>query len=284
MPYPFPGYDMHPDKAWSNACDGDYMNTIFAQAWLKGQYDVIVNQTLILKPDSVFEYTCFTDFLDNTEENIAPLFSESQLLKELYVDIGTTRGPRIIRVGFAREIGSMAEVIAQAIRPALAEYIAGNFWHTYLGGTSGLDMCASMTSVWHEAKCVNFHPDHYGTDTDETFYEIEDFVNIDPRQHPDGLACDITAVSELLIQTTYNPDFSYVRQDLPVPPQSLADSYVELREHNNCSMPPVPVGITFRHRDPRNQPVREIGYEDVEEYVCPQQGCHYAERGGSCEP
>lgn len=60
-----------------SACDADFMNQIYSRAWLESQRDVIKSRILIRKPDSVMEYSCFSQFSDIAGERIAPIFSES---------------------------------------------------------------------------------------------------------------------------------------------------------------------------------------------------------------
>ncbi len=59
-------------------CDADFMNQIYARAWLEGQRDVIKSEVLIRKPDSILEYTCFNQFNDLAVTRAAPLFSETE--------------------------------------------------------------------------------------------------------------------------------------------------------------------------------------------------------------
>ncbi len=283
MQNPAPGLDSNPDKAWSAACDGDYMNTIFNKSWLSGQYDTLINQTLILKPDSVFEYTCFITQVDNFSANIAPIFSETLELEEMIVNIGTTRGPRLIVVGYAQEPGVMADALFFTVVLSLLEYIELNFWHSSLGGTGPeipLDACDAMAQVWQVAKCTNNLPPHY---YNASYYGIEDFIEFDPRIHPEPLICDDTFVSQEMIDATNNVDFAYALYDEPIPPGF--ESYLELTDFFDCASPPIPVGLDYEYMEPVPGPSGvAIGTEAIPlvEYVCPNQGCHYEE--GACVP
>lgn len=58
-------------------CDADFMNQIYARAWLEGQREMIKAEVLIRKPDSILEYTCFNQFVDLAVTRAAPLFSET---------------------------------------------------------------------------------------------------------------------------------------------------------------------------------------------------------------
>ncbi len=278
------GYD-------SQACDADYMNTILTQSWLAGQYDTLLNQTLIVKPDSVFEYTCFHQFLGYTADAIAPLFSESQHWEEFEVDIGTLRGSRMITTGFAREEGSMANALTEAIIPSLSQYLQGNFPHTYLGGTADIDgeapfiggasyTCDHMAFVWHIAKCTNFHPPWLPEMGLGNLYEIENFVDFDPRLYPQE--CNNSQVTQELINISNNEELAFYTIDIPVP--EGYDSYQVLRD-TSCTSPPIPTGITYDRENPVVENGLVVATERFvfQEYVCPNQGCHYNPDSGACE-
>jgi hypothetical protein len=270
----------------SKACDKDYWNVLKAKSWLMGQYDTLVNQTLIVKPDSVFEYTCFHQFLGYTSEVIAPIFSESQEFKDIYIDIGTTRGPRIIHTGFAQPIGSMAESLSKSILEPLVIYLENNFYHTLLGGTSSIDApepvmgganytCSVMAQVWHVAKCTNALPPWLpNTGIDENFYEIEDFVGFDPREYP--RSCDNSQVFQKTIDLSNNEGPEKSTVDKPVP--GTSGSYAKLKEHpSKCVTEPIPVGLDYTTEVPVISGEKVIGREsrNYSEHVCPNQGCHY---------
>ncbi len=135
FPNPVPGYGQNPDKAWTESCDGDYMSTMFGRSYLEAQREILVNQTVIRKSDSVLEYTCFNTYADAVALSAAPIFSESLRWALIIVNIGTTRGPRFVTTGFFRPPGSMAAALGAAMIDPLILYLEDNFWHTYLGGT-----------------------------------------------------------------------------------------------------------------------------------------------------
>ncbi len=274
----------------SEACDEDYLNVLRSQAWLAGQYDILMNQSLILKPDSVFEYTCFHQFLGYTSDVIAPIFSESQEFEEINIDIGTVRGSRIINTGFARDEGSMADSLTSAVIDPLTTYLENNFGHTFLGGTSAMDgatpaiggasyTCEAMALVWQIAKCTNFHPPWLPEMGRGNLYEIEDFVGYDPRLYPEE--CDNSQVFQEFIDISNNEDLDYHTVDEPVP--EGFGSYVELREPP-CTSPPIPVGLTYTREDPVIVHDLVVDTETIEfqEHVCPNQGCHYDPEAGAC--
>jgi hypothetical protein len=274
----------------SDACDEDYINLLKTQAWLAGQYEILVNQTTILKPDSVFEYTCFHQFLGYTADPIAYIFSESDAFDEIVIDIGALRGPRIIFTGFSRERGSMADALTLAVIEPLTQYLENSFGHTFLGGTSGLDgeapaiggaeyTCELMAAIWYEAKCTNFDPGWMADAGRGGLYEIEDFVGLDPRLYPEE--CANSQVFQEYIDLSNNVDLAFHDVD-PYFPEDYFDSYELLRDAS-CTSPPIPVGLPWVYEIPVLSGNLVIGQErePKEEFACPNQGCHY-DGAGAC--
>ncbi len=74
-------------KSDSQACDADFMNQIYARAFLEAEREVVINQTVFRKPDSVLEYTCFDQFVSITANEAGPLFTETTAFKDRKVDI-----------------------------------------------------------------------------------------------------------------------------------------------------------------------------------------------------
>ena len=132
-------------------CDSDYFESLKARAWLEAQREMVQNQNLIAKPDSVLEYSCFDKQLNVLAYYARPggeLFS------------GTTR--------WGTAGTNMQMALQRLTGKALIAYENQNFDHTYLGGrmTSGYTMspvvpkpnysCDEMDKVWKYAKCMDF--------------------------------------------------------------------------------------------------------------------------------
>ncbi len=139
-------------------CDTGYWDSLNARAWLETEREIMQNQNLIFKGDSVLEYTCFDRFVGHNRSNAAPIFSTEAFL-----------GPALESV----------------VGPSAKNYLTANFGGTYLGGRSlelGAEMdwavpfaegvpgttyaCDQMAGVWKLAKCANFlhHADFDLTD------------------------------------------------------------------------------------------------------------------------
>lgn len=298
-PRPQPGYDQNLDKHWSPACDGDVMNTIFARSWLNAQQDILINQLYIKKPDSVLEYSCFDENMGVVAEHIAPLFSETQYFRNVSVDIGTTRGSRVINTGFAQDLGQMRKALNRAIMPALNTYIETNFWHEFLGGTAGFDReipdeagdgsytCDVMATVWQVAKCENFMPGYYQQRGDSgLFYEFEDLIGFDPRLYPEPYQCNNSLVTQEMIDLSNNAVKAFSRLPPPLPPSyARSGTYRELLEPGNCEGTyPVPTGLTARQKNLIMSGDRVIRTEQFTypEYTCVNPGCHYDRETQEC--
>ena len=90
-------------KSGSAACDADFMNQIYARAFLEASRETIIQSTMIRKPDSVLEYTCFDQQVAESAEKAASIFSESPRFQDTSVpNLGGNSG------GFMSLLGSLA--------------------------------------------------------------------------------------------------------------------------------------------------------------------------------
>lgn len=106
-------------------CDSGFYDVLSSRAWMEGQREMEVAETLILKPDSVLEYSCFAQQVDNLAQNVsfAPI-----------------------------DGGINALVVAPGRR-----HLFSNFKHTMAGGLfSQGNTCDAMFAVWDFLKCRNF--------------------------------------------------------------------------------------------------------------------------------
>lgn len=121
----------HPQTACANnepkgavACDPEFMESLRQRAWREAQREVMVNETFIFKPDSVFHLSCF-----DTALNAVPKT-------------------------FSANGGNLS-----AVTQALSTYMNANFNHGTLGGATGAAQptgnCGVMRSLWIAAKCRN---------------------------------------------------------------------------------------------------------------------------------
>lgn len=110
------------------ACDPKFMKSLRERAWREAQREVMTNETFIFKPDSVFALSCFNSF-HSAAESAGSSFSNNG---------GKLNG----------------------VKGAVDSYMSSHFNHGTLGGADGggqnnMGACASMKSVWNDAKCRN---------------------------------------------------------------------------------------------------------------------------------
>jgi hypothetical protein len=267
-------------SAPTTPCDPEYMDALEARAWLEAQREISQNQNLIVKPDSVLEYTCFDRFLSVLAEQASQMFSE------------TTRWGNIPGL----DERSMDTALQSLIFAGLRGYIEQNFGHTYLGGRSANDYtmpgslsggnytCDQMKTVWNDAKCLNF----FDEPTYDGFYDFYWYQTNDPRQQPTSggfTACqppdDTTYKYDNMQNIAFNgKQTSYVLN--PENPNDATAYKVDtlvtflnfilpkgVAPATNCQ-PAIATGITVNRR-------LIAAYEDA---VCPNPGCYYQRSGG----
>lgn len=125
-------------------CDPDFWEVMDARAWMEGSREMEMAQRLILKPDSVLEYSCFDARKDQLSGGLS---------------------------------FSSGNAISLMISGALSGYLNNNFNHSYGGGTAnGGSDCNSMQVVWDALRCHDFD--------DDKFLTFADLSSADPRDKP----------------------------------------------------------------------------------------------------
>ena len=190
-------------------CDSNYWRVLETRGWQEAEREIMMNQNLIFKPDSVMEYTCFDRLLSHTAINGGQIFSHTGYFGAPIIDPGsTTMG--------------LTAVMGRAVYDALKVYLSGNFDHTYLGGRAGLmsstpadtnmnlsgtlysgsyGTCNMMAGIWRTSKCANF-VDNSNFESTDGFYPLDTLVafngspaitgyrlNRDTRQFPASMSC-----------------------------------------------------------------------------------------------
>lgn len=259
-------------------CDPLYYESLSARAWLEAQREITQNQNLILKPDSVFEYTCFDRLVYELAEHADQMLS------------GTTS----YLMGL--NSGSMDGALVDLVGNSLTAYIDGSFGSKSGGGgysmlanhTSALGIYASMQPVnaapayscdimgrvWNAAKCMNF----ITNSASDGFYTFDEYTTsiVDKRHLPTACA-PITGnwagnLTAALTSGnwTNDPVQTYVAETTP---QSCAATGTCA-----CSGDPIPTGL------------RIVGVgatttvTPYDEHICLQPGCFYYPAGGATYP
>jgi hypothetical protein len=152
----FPASSAHAAAAAASvvpaSCDPDFMEVVKTRAWMEGNREMEAAQKLILKPDSVMQYTCFDQRMG---------------------DLAST--------AWSNVKANMAAALAGAVYLPLSNYYSNNFNHTMGGGTTSVlgNTCDTMNQVWQALKCAN-------ADTAD-FWTFEELALTDFRTAP--LAC-----------------------------------------------------------------------------------------------
>ncbi len=190
------------------SCDAQYWRQLSSRAWLEAEREIMQNQNLIFKPDSVLEYSCFDKALSVNAWPGGEIFVHTKYF-----------GVEIIKRG--DELHSMEHALNNVVYKALKKYLEANFeQQSYLGGRSdlmGMDSalyepedplkerpyeCDVMSRVWKTAKCGNFiHNSEF--ELSDGFYPFEPLLGhngpniggysdaiIDTRKYPDHLKCE----------------------------------------------------------------------------------------------
>jgi len=191
-------------------CDTQVWQTMEMRAKLETEREVMQNQNLIFKPDSILSYVCFDKFAEHAAKYGGVLFTHTT-----YWD-----GKEIIPWG---PPWGMDEAMKNVVEKSMKTYMDSNFPYSMLGGrgqflgSSGLDTyqtsqagkgdyeCSRMNAVWKAAKCMNYIHNSSFKDTDG-FYPFADLQgyqggdNIagyetikDTRKFPDALKCSADA-------------------------------------------------------------------------------------------
>src|SRR5688500_5108068 len=104
-------------------CDPLYMDAMEKRAWLAAQRESAMNQNIIVKPDSVLEYTCFDQFLGM----LAQRYTNGYLFSE------------VACCGVTPDFDILNLLLQQGVWNAVVPYLSVNFEHTFRGGNSGQD-------------------------------------------------------------------------------------------------------------------------------------------------
>lgn len=108
--------------AGAPACDPQFMTTLRQRAWREAQREIMMNESFILKPDSVFAMSCFGSALSSVPNSF------------------TNGSP------------------TTATSTSVSNYISANFAHGTLGTTGSqpsTSSCGQMQTIWVRAKCTN---------------------------------------------------------------------------------------------------------------------------------
>lgn len=271
-------------------CDPKYWDSLTARAWMEAEREIIQNQNLIFKPDSVLEYTCFDKFVDHAAKNAGDIFVHTMYFGKIIIPRGSAE--------------SMEKGLTNVVSTALSAYDKGSFEDgKYLADRSkfiihggnkieypqsasavpGSYTCNAMQNVWKSAKCINFIDNDRFAKTDG-FYPFKqikglDGTNVkgykesysganDPRQWPEAIKC--TGPDENEWKTKDELAGNLLDQYKFMQP--LADDFQKVRQ----KIEPGQCGTVIK----TGVKVIVNGQEQGDDGVCTNPGCTY--KDGSC--
>jgi hypothetical protein len=159
-------------------CDTQYWKQMSARAWMEAEREIMMNQNLIFKPDSVLEYTCFDRMARLTAHKGGDTFTHTTYFGQPIIQKTDEQG--------------LPKSINKVVYAVLEPYIQGNYSHDFLGGRAqrlsidnkdsqiepplnpldGDYVCNYMANVWKAAKCANF-VDNAAFEQTDGFYPFE---------------------------------------------------------------------------------------------------------------
>lgn len=295
----------------TRTCDANFMNQIYAKAFLEAERETVITNTLILKPDSVLEYSCFDQRVAAVAEDAGPIFSESDRWSTATIPINgglsvSTAGPSSnvpdvdidVNMGNTRLDGSVERLVLEA----LVEYANGSFSYDFLGNTATGDnntfsasvagvsgVCDFMFNMYHISKCDDFALNapfmHF-----EAGFGAMNLASTDPRTIP--ASCPSThAITSAVIDVAQNQSWNYASFDPVDPLLTLTNP----SDGSTCeTADPIPTGVMVTYVqygvDPAGNPIVTTPEYIYEDKVCPNPACYFENNdnasGGddTCEP
>lgn len=269
-----------------SSCDVDVYKVLSDRAWMEGQREMEIAQKLILKPDSVLEYSCFSQRRNELRQygmvwSRTPGITIGSVLETAAVMIGAAAVMQFIlgdSTGFDNIISDLGNSVIGAIVSNLGgdplqllidnplpNYLSENFYHSLGGGAydgGAVPVCGSMAAIWDFLKCSNFEEDYF-----ISFDELStnDFRSL-PRQ------CSSAARNQKWLATIVA-----AAPQATAPAQPGGMDALQLRNDTtldvvDCSAAPVDTGVM----------VIEGTATPYPEKVCVAPGCWYSPAGG-CE-
>ncbi len=254
------------------SCAPDTWTAMMNQAIMQSRRETAINQTYIVKPDSILAYACLDESIKAVQEKAGPIFSESDHWKDLEVDISgrSAENPKTKTIKMQKELGSTSldMSIATTTATLLAGYTPRNYEHTLLGGTTSIAAsgCDIMKKVWEASKCRNFDKNA------AVFPTFEQLIGNDPRKFPSNMACTDTGITQQMIDIAQNKGFNRTKFD-------KAKSYKEYLEPQSCALT-IKTGVTVHRREAEGKTSKIVEYPDA---VCSNPGCYYEKSGQACK-
>lgn len=232
------------------SCDAGFMNQIKARAALSAEREMANARTIITKPDSVLEYSCFHNSLGHMLSGATLSQSDDFASQNFLTSLRPPSIPKTISLNV--DTGNpLGEHLNNVVQKPLAAYLSDNFTGMGYG-------CGQMQAIWTgRSQCENFN--------DANFLTFEELASGDLRGC--GAATDDVANA---LQSARNPapEFATASFDAIAPQYDKTEppgsSFVE-----RCAdIVPVPTGLKLENGQ--------------DEKTCLSPYCYYD--GSVCKP
>lgn len=275
----------------AQTCDTNVWQTMENRARMETEREIMQNQNLIFKADSVLNYVCMDKFAAHASANVGVLFTHTSYWSPMVFPWEGKNGAM-----------GMPEAMQKVVIASMTKYRDSNFPDEYLGGrgrelslpkpqitdipkgsSSGSYECGVMSQVWNVAKCLNFLQTATAVDNDG-FYPFKNLTGTAGGQNVDGYEkknevrqfpspCSGTPISPAWAAIT---DQSRNKNDAVYPytvPNNQAFTDVRnLIEPGKCDGAGVKTGVKIILA-----PGGPVGQDDG---VCTNPGCTY--KAGKC--
>ena len=267
-----------------NACDANFMNQIYAKAFIEAEREMVITNATITKPDSVLEYTCF-DYLAARVATIAgPIFSESTRWHPVTVNIMGESVTIDVFLGNTHLDRSIENLVLQG----LDRYGEKSFPYDFLAGAAVGDnhdfsptvagasgVCDHMYNMHYISKCEDFGL-NVPFMTFESYFSTPALLNTDPRTKPK--TCPGThQITPMRVEIAKNKDWSWAAFDkvdtlLPILKAPASGS-------GCANATPIPTGVMVKKstyaQDLAGNPIMGAAQFEYEEKVCTNPACYF---------
>jgi len=182
-------------------CDTQFWRQMSAKAWMEAQREIMQNENLIYKPDSVLEYTCFDQFVAINAYHGGNIFVHTDYFGAQIIPRGTEN--------------SLETILTNVVSDSLNAYKANNFSNRFLSDRTAFmsipannsdfrDInagervsytCDTMANVWRTSKCSNFI-DNSAFQYTDGFYPFDVIAGFDGEEDVDGYSGGIQDVRQ----------------------------------------------------------------------------------------
>jgi hypothetical protein len=249
----------------SNVCDRNIWETMVGRAWMEAQREVEISQSLITRPDSVLELSCFDAWAANAAKNVGKIFSSND-------DNGAKT---ILEIKFVTAT-AMIDYLASA-HFSVNNLGGGSLGEQYTSDAEqNFSACVAQEQVWVAFKCKNM--------IDLRGVVFDAIRGNDPRLHyvgatqhkcPDAgsigagnLLFDHTDVWEKVINSLNTP--AHAATIASGDYFDTVQTFSEMTAPTGACSAPIPTGVTIVQTNGTTTP----------EMICPNPGCSYS--GTAC--